>query len=282
MSSHLIKNDRDPDDADSDGGDVHRRKRLRSSSSLPPGVSESHYKRDLYMDHPPPGLVRVTAPVILSDHEYQSQKKAQVRVLDQYDVSLFSDIVHYFDTGLDVHGKHVIINIPCQICGDAWLEMPPAVSTRMQPEEKSKLEPMAVLPCGHFFGARCMDRWIRTRRSEELVPDCPVCRLPLAYEECGHHVQIRHYDARFPRSGQLPLTLPEGGIIPYHCQGCRVEWIQFLGEQLAGTLYPREIPEEAFTDLSESGPGNFKQLRSLLRSDVLNTFFHTEQKFSHW
>ncbi|KAI0842806.1 hypothetical protein F5Y06DRAFT_291802 [Hypoxylon sp. FL0890] len=281
MSLPPRRKNRTPD-LDSEGYDEDQENTPPNSSSAPPGISEGYYNENLHVNHPPPGLVRVTTPIVISHREYRRVRRGPTRVIDQYDVSLFSNIVEYFDTGLDVHGNHIVINIPCPICGDSWLEVPPAVTPRLHPEETPSREPMAILPCGHFFGARCLDRWIRTRQTEQLVPDCPLCRFPLVYEECGHPLQIRHYDARFPRRGLLPLTLPEGGVVPYHCQGCRVEWVQFLANRLAETLYPRDIPQSAFIDLRESGPYIFREKRALLRRDVLDTFLSTEQEFSHW
>ncbi|KAI0148091.1 hypothetical protein F4776DRAFT_660263 [Hypoxylon sp. NC0597] len=115
------------------------------SGHAPPGMSENDYNGNFYVSHPPPGLV------------------GQTRVIDENAVSVFSDIVRYFDTGMDANGDHIILNMKCTICHESMLVVPPVVSPWVYPEEVPSFEPMVVLPCGHFFGAQCLAEWIESQ-----------------------------------------------------------------------------------------------------------------------
>ncbi|OTA55492.1 hypothetical protein K449DRAFT_438716 [Hypoxylon sp. EC38] len=251
------------------------------SGNVPPGISESYDDGDRFTNSPPPGLVRVTEPVATSDQEYKKEQEVQTRVIS--DMSLFSDIVEYFDTGVDLDGNHIVLNLECTLCHENRLEVPPAVSPRVHPEEATSLEPMVVLPCGHFFGAWCLRQWVRPDPTGELFLDnCPLCRFPVKYPECGHNILIQPYYANTPRHHQLPLTIPEEGVIPNFCAACRIRWVQFVAKQVAETLYPQDIPQSAYYNKERSGPRDYSHRRNLLRTGFLNIFMRTEREFSHW
>ncbi|KAI1412557.1 hypothetical protein F5Y13DRAFT_190153 [Hypoxylon sp. FL1857] len=204
------------------------------------------------------------------------QQSSQTRVIHQHDVSLFGDIVKYFDTGLDTNGDHIILDLSCTICDENRLEVPAAVSPQTQPEDSVGLEPMSILPCGHFFGARCLDSWIEACKGQGHVPNCPTCRLELEYRDCGHPIQIKHYNVLLPRRYQIPLTVPEGGFIRFYCRSCRAASIVDLADQLIEELNPEEI------DLEESALARSRRRRDRLYADLGNAFRNFEQSFSHW
>ncbi|KAI2465476.1 hypothetical protein F4781DRAFT_424740 [Annulohypoxylon bovei var. microspora] len=251
------------------------------STPLPPGVSRG----DQYngnVNYPPPGLIRATMPIPISECEYLRERRGQPCTLNDSQVSMFSDVVGYFDTGFDMYGNHIMCDLTCGICGDGKLEMPSCVSPRQSLEEVARTEPLCILPCGHFFGAWCMDAWISTCRDEDRISDCPLCRFPLHYDCCGHEIRIRHYDPRFTRAGQLPLTLPEGGCVPAYCKGCRVNYVKDMADRMAETVYPRDVPPGAFWDPNKFGPYEFRDMRALIRADMLDSFLRGEEAFSHW
>ncbi|OTB07649.1 hypothetical protein M426DRAFT_8644 [Hypoxylon sp. CI-4A] len=248
---------------------------------LPPGVSEGSSYTGI-PDHAPPGLVRVTPAVKISLREYQRELRGCRRYLTNDDVTLFGDIAQYLETGLDIFGNRILMDLTCQICQDKRLEVPLIVSPLRDPDDVYEVEPMVVLPCGHFFGAKCFEHWVETRRDEDMIPDCPLCRLVLAYVECGHHLVLRHYDPRFPRDGQLPLTLPEGGHFHEHCKSCRIEYLKFISCERQEVLFPSGVPGTAFHDADVCGPGDFKGLRNLERDNDLDTFFWAEKRFNYW
>ncbi|KAI1097507.1 hypothetical protein F4804DRAFT_347121 [Jackrogersella minutella] len=253
---------------------------LAHSTLLPPGLLESQY--DGPMDYPPPGLVRAMAPVIISEEEYRRERLGRQHVIDNSQVSLFSDFAQYFDSEFDMYGNRIFIDLTCGICGDCKLEVPSRVTPHRSPEETCQAESMSVLPCGHFFGSRCLDRWISTCKNEEKYGDCPLCRFPLYYEDCSHDIRIRPFDPRFHRINQLAHTIPEGGVVPAHCKSCRVDWIRHLAERMVETVYPRDVPESSFKDFSRCGPDQFRNGRASLRRDIFERFLVGEEAIHHW
>ncbi|KAI1802394.1 hypothetical protein F4811DRAFT_529597 [Daldinia bambusicola] len=196
-------------------------------------------------------------------------------------VSVFGDFAKYIEPGLDSAGRQVELDLTC-IISNTSLDVYTRNSRPRDPDDAARTEPMAVLPCGHYFGFKGIDDWIRTRVTDEMPPDCPACRFFLIYPQCGHEIKIRPYDARFQRDGQLPLTIPEGGIVPEYCWRCRVDWIRAMSQHLAYEIYPEDIPARAFINRHHCGEIEFESKRIRFQDKILDTAFMAEADYSHW
>ncbi|KAK3688570.1 hypothetical protein B0T22DRAFT_157838 [Podospora appendiculata] len=100
-------------------------------------------------------------------------------------------------------------NLVCQICQETRLTF---ASHRNTTTEWADNTP-AILPCGHVFGFRCLERWL------QISNTCAICRLAIRYE-CGHRippVAITAGTVLF-----LPRTIPYGGTIPSKCTQCSI------------------------------------------------------------
>lgn len=75
----------------------------------------------------------------------------------------------------------------CAICDDAVLGFP-AVALHNPADQAT--EGVAVLPCGHFYGAACVSGWLATQNRARRAPTCPDCRHPLVHRACGHAVRL--------------------------------------------------------------------------------------------
>ncbi|KAI1400501.1 hypothetical protein F4819DRAFT_497311 [Hypoxylon fuscum] len=250
--------------------------------NLPPGVS-ADYLRNI-PNCPPPGLVRAMAPVPISEHQYRREVMGRRRcALTNDDVAMFSDIAEYLETGLDIYGNRIILSLSCLICGDKYLDLPSIVSPRLSAEDiQDYTELMTVLPCSHILGAKCFDSWCETRKDQNLHPECPFCRYPLIHQECGHNIQIRQYDPRFPRQGQLPLTITEGGFVPDYCYTCRRDHQRMEATAMVEATYPQDVPGYAFVDQNQCSTEEFRYLRQRMWDDLCEAFHWGENRFHHW
>ncbi|KAI0117425.1 hypothetical protein F4814DRAFT_448427 [Daldinia grandis] len=263
-------------DTPEEGGIVYHEP---SIAYLPPGITEDIYSS--VRNTPPPGLVRAYPPQPISYSAYRKTLDRNVRVITNDDVSVFGDFAAYVEYGLDTAGRRIELYLTCHISQTA-LDVMSRTPRSRDPRETSQSEPMAVLPCGHFFSFRGIDDWIRTRASDNICPDCPLCRFPLIYPQCGHEIRIRPYDMRFTRDGQLPLTVSEGGFVPEYCRRCRADYLKLIGQQVAYHIYPDTIPFPAFRYPYQCGPGHFEIKRIRLQEYLLDTCFMAEDDFSHW
>ncbi|KAK6948139.1 hypothetical protein Daesc_009903 [Daldinia eschscholtzii] len=247
--------------------------------ALPPGVTVDLYSG--IRNSPPPGLVRAKTPQAIRYSKYKEELAGNVRTLTNEDVSIFGDFAKYIEPGVDSAGRQIELDLTCSI-SHASLDVYTRNSKPRDPNDAARAEPMAVLPCGHFFGYRGIDDWIRTRIVDEMPPDCPICRFFLTYPQCGHEIKIRPYDARFQRDGQLPLTIPEGGTVPKYCLRCRFDYIRAVSQQLAYEIYPDNIPSRAFINPRACGPDEFEDKRMKMQDRLLETMFIAEAEYSHW
>lgn len=247
----------------------------------PPGVlSSDQYSRSPIS--PPPGLIRATMPEPIGYYEYMRERRGRPVIRKNSDVTLFGDVAKYIEQPIDQYGNHVMFDLTCNICCENKLEMPSRVSPPRNPEENVRVEPLCVLPCGHMFGAWCMDSWMATCREQKKCSDCPICRTLLHYDHCGHEIRIRHYDPRFRRAGQLALTLPEGGCIPSFCEWCRGRHVEHRADKIAHTIYPSDVPEASFINLLKCGPTEFRSMRNRMRDYLFDAFCDAEDHFDHW
>jgi hypothetical protein len=178
------------------------------------------------------------------DNDYKPQIKKR-RLIEE--PSLFRDIAGYLDDGRDEEGNEVSIEAPCPICGRV-LKLPEAV----MPQQCAELETEAlvVLPCGHMFGAECLaahlrltDQMAAQHPRDEQHPDrfarcCPLCRLLLEYQYCGHNLRFRPFDPRRPRREQVPLTIPEGGRLLEFCRSCDLRHCRIEIEHFCEAVLP--------------------------------------------
>ncbi|KAI1093643.1 hypothetical protein F5B19DRAFT_114659 [Rostrohypoxylon terebratum] len=247
----------------------------------PPGISSSDQHSGIPIG-PPPGLVRVTMSVPIGYYDYMKARRGRPVIRKNSQVALFSDVVKYFEHPIDRYGNHIMFDLTCSICCENKLEMPSRVTPPRSPGDNVMVEPLCVLPCGHMFGAWCMDNWMAACREGDKPINCPLCRRVLHYNHCGHEIRIRHYDPRFHRAGQLALTLPEGGCIPSTCEWCSTSHVKEWARRVADTIYPENIPETAFINLSKCGPNDFKDMRARMEDYLYDEFCKAEDTFDHW
>ncbi|CAJ2501151.1 Uu.00g040040.m01.CDS01 [Anthostomella pinea] len=202
--------------------------------SSPPGVPFHAYHVSL-PSGPPPGLVRVERPA-----------PSPICRLTNSEISLFGDIALYFDHPYDLNGHPVVVDLTCTICADCTLEMPANESALRpglgpDPVVESMVEPLAVLPCGHMFGSRCLDTWLSSKDVSGEVPTCPQCRFELYHpaRNCGHYLAPKQYSPQLSRSDQIPWTIPEGGSVPGECEACVRAQTDYQIERLEELLFPQ-------------------------------------------
>ncbi|KAI4869233.1 hypothetical protein F4820DRAFT_444355 [Hypoxylon rubiginosum] len=245
-------------------------------TNLPPGVSADN-QHGLPTD-PPPGLVRVMPPVPADEHEVY--KQVTTRVFTEGDIVMFGEMANYL-SGFDIEGNRIVLDLTCQICGDLKLDVSPRTAPEQSAQDRQESEPFTVLPCGHFFGDYCLREWFCTREDNELPRDCPYCRYVLVHERCGHNMKLRQFDPRFPRDGQTPLTLPEGGVVSLDCDTCAKEALEYLASKLVLRVFP-EVRDAAFTDPDECNSATFEALRNRMWQDIFKCYGWGEQQFNFW
>ncbi|KAI1504298.1 hypothetical protein F5X99DRAFT_423801 [Biscogniauxia marginata] len=233
----------------------------------PPGVPQGCYNG--VVDGPPPGLVRVSLPT-----------PAPIRRITNNDVSLFSDIVPYFQTGIDENGCPVSIDLTCQICSCRRLEMPGHVA----PTEPSEMEQLAVLPCGHMFGMGCIETWTNTQEEAGEEPSCPMCRFSLYYHDgdCGHMISVHPYDGSWSRHRQVPLTLPEGGFVPRVCEFCALDQISKCVRHINNIVFPTSPVGNFRPGLGAQGPSIMRRQAVELRNYVYNMHEWSQTQYLRW
>ncbi|KAI8965289.1 hypothetical protein F5Y11DRAFT_344731 [Daldinia sp. FL1419] len=269
----LRRNLRDDDDA------PQVRRMAAGNVQLAPGVTDDIY--NAVRNTPPPGLVRVSTPRPISLREYRHVRSGRRRVLTNADVSIFSDFAQYIERKYDLYGNYIDINLTCSISGNRLKVLVEHLYERLEPGSAVP-EPLAVLPCGHFFGYFSITDWINTRLDDGLTPDCPLCRSPLIYDACNHYIEIRAYDPRWKRRGQLPLTFPEGGFVPDYCLGCTTHNVHALGVVIAQQLYPEDIPRRGFVNPDLVGPTHFDEARHKLPMALDEFVQKNHLRYSHW
>ncbi|KAI0018305.1 hypothetical protein F4780DRAFT_794747 [Xylariomycetidae sp. FL0641] len=267
--------------------------------SRPPGVPAGHWP-SAPTTPPPPGLVRTTAPY-----------PAPPRVLTNADITLFGEVAALLSTCpapllaaasgpllTDApQPRPVQLSLTCGICLDRTLALPwPPPSPSFPPTET---EPVAVLPCGHFFGATCLARWLDAQQHPQspspspspspLSPphgpaggsgSCPVCRFALAYPCCGAAVAPRIYDPRAgPPPGQVPATLPEDGVLLPDCRDCvAAVGVERALRRLAELLFPA-LPAADWRDPSGA---EFRHVLGALRAEVRRLAAEAQDLYVRW
>ncbi|KAI1426543.1 hypothetical protein F5Y12DRAFT_794106 [Xylaria sp. FL1777] len=207
----------------------------------PPGIPADEYHRGI-VEGPPPGLVRVRSPTF-----------TPTRVFNNENTSLFSDFARYIDKGVDENLNPVQLDLTCVICHDSKLQVPDSLTPDYHWSKEQSIEWLAVLPCGHFYGADCLERWFLTSalESEDGVTRCPLCRFKVMYQ-CGHYIPPREYNPELFRAEQVPLTLPEGGAVPHSCEVCYKGNVDGAIDRLRDLLFPRVLPGDLrFVDSAE-------------------------------
>ena len=218
-------------------------------------------------------------------------------VLTNNDIRMFSHLLPYLrdddkdnddDRGDSAarRDEDIRIELTCEICMDAKLEMPHYLSTPSQDSTNSSkkrvwnAEPFAVTPCGHIFGYTCLSAavWMDISRGKE--PVCPVCRDRLVYT-CGHLIKLRPYNVRVPRARQLPVTVLEGGAVPGHCIDCEQQNFEEHLSVMKSTIYPFER-RCAYIDPSGDGPDQVDVLRTQLTRDLEKQFRENRDRMLRW
>ncbi|KAI1073374.1 hypothetical protein F5B20DRAFT_567270 [Whalleya microplaca] len=102
------------------------------------------------------------------------------------ETSHWPDIRPVVTAGFIQDGRAAKLQIPCSICLDDILEFPTGCTHN---PERRALDAVVVLPCGHFFGRRCLGKWFSEKLGTHQAPSCPNCRFRLAHK-CGHVMQL--------------------------------------------------------------------------------------------
>ncbi|KAK5635491.1 hypothetical protein RRF57_011203 [Xylaria bambusicola] len=204
----------------------------------PPGLSPEEYEKSL-LKGPPPGLVRVSAPV-----------NTPTRVLTNEDVSLFGDFARYLGEGgnIDDEGFIVKLDLKCGICFDHPLWVADCASPDEHFHSTELFEGIVVIPCGHYYGSECLDEWLRTSNREgfanqEGAFSCPACRYSLKYR-CGHYLAPIEYSPDTHRNQTVPLTIPEGGHVSHYCEDCAEQRVDRAIDELRGLLFQPIMPSD--------------------------------------
>jgi hypothetical protein len=295
-------------------------------------------------------------PSFASPHTIANHHRQQLLPRSIESPSTMRDIAPYLDTGRDEKGCPVLIEASCPICG-RLLEMPDHVSTKHRYPE-ADVEPLVVTPCGHLFGACCLEMHLRERDSErdnymivsqhraaqqqsqatDLEPgeirehawgfgsanaagtafglraptapatnvqqatttatarpgydehlqlfhrdeyagdadeaswpslrDCPMCRSPLTYSDCGCAIPLRPYNGRLPRAVQTPPTVPEGGAVPRACSRHDLAGAAGTIESFLRRNYPEGLHELNYISPEVRGSDHVRRMKEWMR-DVL-------------
>ncbi|KAK4103687.1 hypothetical protein N658DRAFT_505346 [Parathielavia hyrcaniae] len=115
-------------------------------------------------------------------------------------------------------------DLTCAICTQSPLTLPWS-------REPSRDSDPSLLPCGHVFGHRCLQIWLKTNDT------CPACRFRLRYDLCKHPIRPR----RLTREGLLlvPPTVPDGGAVGDQCGRCQARTDQIVIFELCAPLAER-------------------------------------------
>ncbi|KAI1828564.1 hypothetical protein F4861DRAFT_8575 [Xylaria intraflava] len=201
---------------------------------LPPGVPAGEYLGAVPTG-PPPGLDQV-----------RSTKPSSPRIIN--DSPLFGHFAPYLDKGLDENGCPVIVDLTCGICQDHKL-IPSRATLSSARFNFGETEWLSVLPCGHFFGSKCLARWLDHLEDNGVCPTCPLCRFELAYD-CGHNIPPREYNPLLARKEHMPMTIPEGGSLPSLCEDC-FDWeIESMVDLLRHLVPSHIVPEDFKTEIA--------------------------------
>ncbi|KAI0817189.1 hypothetical protein GGR55DRAFT_693481 [Xylaria sp. FL0064] len=221
---------------------------LHQHCQNPPSGETAEEHRDTRIDGHPPGLIHVSPPTL-----------EPIRVLNNENVSQFRDIRPYLDGGIDENGYPVVVDLDCSICCTSKLRVRQCMMPQSQSRNKSSssdangnnmdeidaIENLSVLPCGHFFGAECLNTWFDTSKEEGSYElHCSTCRFP-CWHQCNHYIQPSNYDPSRSAMAHIPRTLPEGGRVPDKCKSCfkyayeqKIYEVEIL-EKNAETLFER-------------------------------------------
>ncbi|KAJ2906667.1 putative RING finger protein-like protein [Zalerion maritima] len=87
-------------------------------------------------------------------------------------------------------------------------------------------EEMAHLPCGHFFGIECLERWRAAREFGDRSV-CPTCRVEFPHY-CGH--PVRPMTTADRAWDEIPRTVAEGGLVGKFCVECETRNLKISKE----------------------------------------------------
>ncbi|KAI3332558.1 hypothetical protein F4824DRAFT_514378 [Ustulina deusta] len=131
------------------------------------------------------------------------------------------------------------IDLTCEICHDDHLRrsLPHGISGMLSNTDDD-YEAVHILPCGHFFGAKCMAEWIAKSAVDGFHPVCPKCRFLLIHPECEHPFELTEFpllDCRDPES-----------VASY------IPWVRVLRLRAKGDMTC--VAERTFVDVSGCPP----------------------------
>lgn len=116
----------------------------------------------------------------------------------------------YITLNFDLQGRAP--ELKCGICWASQLEVRGA-------EHAYTDATPAILPCGHFAGAKCLEKWHAKHPGQ-----CPFCREVFRYKVCGHVMKAKPIDKT--TLDILPRTLPDDGRLPDRCVCCLMQAAQ--------------------------------------------------------
>ena len=145
-----------------------------------------------------------TEPVTALEFDEKPDEKHEEKVEEKVDEQADEKVEGKVDMESDEKPKPLVPGPNCDVCHE------PTDVPRVN-EDAGTIETLAVLPCGHAFGHKCLLQWL----DQEYGQTCPLCRF-LPKHKCGHYVMPA-------LASEAPPLLKEGGKLLPKCQACRAE-----------------------------------------------------------
>jgi hypothetical protein len=169
----------------------------------------------------------------------------------QLDYSFWPNVRHYLKSSFPKPG---VSDPMCRLCTQPMHI--PHLSPYLNEGGSNVADPnlqAVVLPCGHIYHSDCFDKLDRSYEERGLYTMCPTCNLQMRYTHanfCTHRLQALSLgDDSNPSA--VPLTIPEGGTMPFACPTCRVGLANHYLQQIQCVLVG---PTSAMMDDPWAGP----------------------------
>ncbi|KAF5007284.1 hypothetical protein FDECE_6373 [Fusarium decemcellulare] len=121
----------------------------------------------------------------------------------------------------DPHGFSEM-EIGCAICYEPLNRHPDTERHLvMQPHRDHR---GSILPCGHFFGDKCLYDYVKFRWTQfGEPPACPTCSSPQPHHPgCNHLARDRDLPSTLKEAVCIPKLLTQGGTLSEKCSWCQL------------------------------------------------------------